>query len=227
MAYSPVTSEIEAKLLTPRESDMRSIARLTRIGPYPLRPRAAAHLHSVYVDTASLTLARHGVALRLRRCGGQWEATAKWEGHVRGAVHERPELTIQLPAPPRMPFSLPEGALHTRLAALVAGRVLQPVLITDIYRRRLEVLPRGATGKEEPVAELALDRVHLRGPAGGRSEDKYLEVEIELRHGQRRDVTAVARLLRQRFDLVPSRDSKFSRGLALLYGAGVVRPPGR
>ncbi len=213
-----VPSEIEAKLLASEERALRRVAATRRLGRYRLRPHDSVRLHSVYVDTPDLTLARHGVALRVRRDAGGWEVTAKWAGSVRGDVHERPELTVPLRAAPRMPFVLPTGPLQRRLAALVAGRPLAPILVSDIHRRRLDIFPADATQASTPVAELALDRVHLHGPAGPQVAVRYYEAEIELLHGRRRDVTNIARLLRQRFNLTPSGDSKFSRGLRLLYG---------
>jgi hypothetical protein len=136
-----IALEVEAKLLVPTTTDLRAIARLTHIGPYPLRPRGAVRLLSSYLDTPNLVLARNGVAVRLRRQGRQWEATAKWAGQVRGDVHERAELTVALSRAPELPFVVPPGPLHTQLAALAAGRPLVPILITDIHRRLFDVLP--------------------------------------------------------------------------------------
>ena len=218
MGNQRIPSELEAKLLVQTERDMRAIARLTHLGRHRLRTRGVARLHSIYVDTSDFTLARHRVALRLRSDAGRWEATAKWEGRVAGAVHERPELTVALNAKPRLPFVLPDGPLRARLGTLVAARPLRPILITDIHRRRFDVLAPRTAGKEQPIAELALDRVRLRAPGSGGTAAAYCEIEIERLHGARRDVVDMARVLRQRFDLTPSRDSKFARGLALLFG---------
>jgi triphosphatase len=214
--------EVEAKLLVPTATDLRAIGRLTHLGPYPLRSRGAVRLHSTYLDTPSLTLARHGVALRLRRQGRQWEATLKWAGQVEGDVHERPEMTVALPKAPALPFAPLPGPLHTQLAALVAGRQLSPILISEIHRRLFDVLPASTAATPEPLAELALDRVRLRAPQDGQPEAAYCEVEIEQREGERRDITSLARLLRDGFNLVPSSASKFGRGLTLLYGAGII-----
>ena len=84
MTDGSVPSEIEAKLLVPQEADLRAIARLERVGRYRVQPRDVVKLHSIYLDTADLALANHGVALRVRRHAGRWEATAKWTGNVRG-----------------------------------------------------------------------------------------------------------------------------------------------
>ena len=221
--HAPVPSEVEAKLLVPRERDLRAIAALKRLGTHPLRARDSARLHSLYVDTVDLTLARQGVALRLRQDRNRWEATAKWAGRVDETLHERPELTVDLSAPPALPFVLPEGPLHTHLAALVAGRPLLPILITDIHRRRVDVLAAGEADGDESLAELALDRVRLRSPQNPTADAAYYEVEIEQLRGQRQQVAELARQLQRQFKLAPSPDSKFARGLKLLYGgAGLV-----
>ena len=217
-----VPVEIEAKLLAPRAADLRAIGRLTHLGPYPLRSRGAVRLHSTYLDTPSLTLARHGVALRLRRQGRRWEATLKWAGQVEGDVHERSELTVALPSAPALPFAPLAGPLHTQLAALVAGRQLTPVLTSEIHRRLFDVFPASPTATAEPIAELALDRVHLRAPGDGQPETTYCEVEVEQRQGERRDIASLAQLLRDGFNLAPSSQSKFARGLTLLYGTGII-----
>lgn len=217
MTESRVPSEVEAKLLLPEGGDLRPLARLQHLGRYRIQARNVARLHSVYLDTSALTLAHHGIALRVRRQSGHWEATVKWRGSVRGDVHDRPELTVPLPRAPRTPFALPSGPLAIRLAALVAARPLTPILISDVRRRRLDLLPATGGAQAEPIAELALDRVCLRGPRPAAAAVTYSEVEIEQRRGTRRDVAGVARLLRQRFGLLPSPESKFARGLALVY----------
>jgi triphosphatase len=196
---------------------LRAVARLHEIGAYRLRRRDIVRLHSIYVDTADLRLARHGIALRLRREAGRWELTAKWAGRVAGLVHERPEVTVPLSTPPRFPFQL-DVRLQPRLEDLAADRPLRPLLITQIRRWRIDVLPR-ARGTRRPVAELALDRVRLRAPDARQAVAVYGEIEIERMKGTRRDVTRLAQLLQRRFDLTPSTASKFARGLSLLYGS--------
>jgi triphosphatase len=224
MTDSRVPPEVEAKLLLPEGGDLRAIARLEQLGRYRVQAHGTARLHSVYLDTADFALAHHGVALRLRRHGGHWEATAKWAGSVRGDVYERPELTVPLPRAPRTPFTPPPGPLALHLTALIAGRTLAPILISDITRRLMDILPPPAELQTEPIAELALDRVQLRGPVDADAAASYCEVEVELRHGTRRDVAGIARLLRQRFGLLPSTESKFTRGMTLLCGTKRLAP---
>lgn len=179
----------------------------------------------MYLDTPALALARHGVALRVRRTGRRWEATAKWSGTVAGNVHERAELTRPLSGPPRMPFRLPRGPLAVQLTALVAGRPLRPILTSVIHRRRFDVVDGDGTAPPGIVAELALDRVVLQAPGKRRRQDRYCEVEIELRQGARHDLTRIVDRLRRHCRLLPSVESKFARGLHLLgHAPSVVEP---
>jgi inorganic triphosphatase YgiF len=227
-----IGAEVEAKLLAERPAVLRAIARLTQLGEYGLRARATVRLHSVYLDTATFALARHGIALRVRRQGRRWEATAKWAGSSAGSLHQRPELTVPLPGPPPDPFEIPDGPLRTHLCAVLVGRPLRPILVTDIRRQLLDVVRPGAGDESPPaVAEIALDHVRLSAADGGPATDTYCEVEIERLDGRKRDVTRVAALLQGQFPLVSSPSTKFGRGLQLIGGpvqfplpVPVVRP---
>ena len=219
MTAHNVPAEVEVKLEATSAEDLRQVAQLRSLGRFRLRPRRTLRLHSVYLDTRDFALARAGVALRVRRSGRAWEATAKWSGRVVGARHERPELTVALPGPPPMPFTLPDGPLRTQLAAVVLGRRLTPVLISDV-RRQIRDLLVGSSS--DALAEVALDTVELRAPSGTPAGTAYYEIEIERRGGQRRDLDALSHLLQERFGLIPSRSSKFARGLAELHGAAIL-----
>src|ERR1700690_4387605 len=141
MTADRIPTEIEVKLEAASAEILRHVAQLRVLGPYRLRPRRAARLHSVYLDTRGLALARAGIALRVRRAGRVWEATAKWRGRVAGSMHERPELTVARPGGPPVPFILPDGPLRTQLTAVVLGRRLAPILVTDIRRSLRDLLP--------------------------------------------------------------------------------------
>jgi len=158
----------------------------------------------------------------LRRSGRGWEATAKWSGRVAGSLHERPELTVALAEEPALPFVLPDGPLRVQLTAVVLGRRLAPILITEIRREVRDALPaRGSRG--HALAEIALDTVEPHAPDGALAGSTYYEVEVEQRAGQRDDLAALGDALQHGFGLVPSPASKFERGLTALYGE--VIPP--
>ncbi|MGE0519279.1 MAG: CHAD domain-containing protein [Candidatus Binatia bacterium] len=218
MRADAIPQEVEVKLAVDSADTLGRIARLRRLGDYGLRPRGIQHLHTVYLDTAALSLARSGVALRVRRNGRRWEATAKWPGQVAGALHERPELTMPLRDAPGMPFELPDGPLRDRLRPFALGRPLQPILITEVERRRLDLQPAAARSAIA-LAELALDTVQVLAPNAEPAADMYWEVEIEQRAGSRDDCVAAGRELQRQFGLPPSPDTKFARGLRAVYGA--------
>lgn len=217
-----IPPEIEVKLSAADLDVLAALARLRTLGPYRLVPRPTLALDSIYLDTRDHALTRAGVALRLRNTGSGWEATAKWTGSVHGALHERPELTVELPAQPKLPFALPAGPLRLHLAALVLGRRLAPILRTDIERRRLDLQPAGGA---RVLAELALDAVQLRNAAGEPAGSPYCEVEIERRDGTTDDLTACHHLLQDQFGLVPAAASKFGRAYTVLYGDVPVQAP--
>jgi inorganic triphosphatase YgiF len=218
-APAAIPSEIEAKLLVPRPATLTAIARLKELGPYHLRAQQTLRLRTLYLDTAEFTLARHGVALRLRRNRTRWEASIKWSGREDGLIHTRPELTVRLSRPPSFPFTLSSRLLAAQLAALVTGHSLVPILISDVRRQRRAVQV-SKQGKALTFAELALDHVRLSAPELHRHPtDTYAEIEIELKStGTVRDLRNFAELLQTCFALTPTQGSKFSRGLALLYG---------
>lgn len=218
-----IAAEVEAKLLAPAASTLRAVARLREIEGYKLVPQPAVRLHTLYLDTPDLSLARQGIALRLRRCGRRWEATIKWEGSREGEVYERPELTVSLRGRPRPPFEIKHPQLQEFLAARVAGRQLEVALVTDIRRSRLHVVGRD---DRRPLAEICLDRVGLDAERAGGPQARYFEVEIEKLDGDCGVVRLIAGRLRQAFGLVPSAETKMARGLALLGKHLLLPPPG-
>ena len=222
MAADPIPDEVEVKLEAASRDALAQIAGLGTLDGYRLRRRRVHHLQTTYLDTQLLALARAGVAVRLRRAGRRWEATAKWPGRVRGTLHTRPELTIPLKSEPTAPFRLPDGALAETLDPYLLGRPLRPVLITNVERRIIDVLPSAGTS---PLAELALDTVQVCTPDGAPAAPEYWEVEIEQRGGTPADCVAVGRALRRRFNLVPSRATKFARGLSAVLPAETAAAP--
>lgn len=222
MPAEPIPDEVEVKLEAASGELLTEIAGLRTLGDHRLRRRRVQALQTTYFDTPAMALSRAGVAVRVRRAGRRWEATAKWPGRVRGALHTRPELTVPLRGAPTAPFSPPDGPLAETLRPYLLGRPLQPVLVTHVERRIVDVLPAIGTGV---LAELALDTVQLCRPDGTPAAPAYWEVEIEQRGGSAADCVAVGRALRRRFHLVPSRATKFARGLSAVLPPDVAAAP--
>lgn len=216
-----VPEEIEAKLSASQPATLAAIGRLRQLGAYGLVPMPTQRLHTVYLDAEGLPLTRSGLALRARRRGRAWEMTVKWQGRVEGDVHRRPELTVPLPSAPGATVVVDDPEVRRHLACRLLGRPLGVVLVSDIVRRRLAVVAAD-DADPTPLAELALDRVHLHRNSD-EPEERYCEVEIEALAGDASVVRAVASALRQNFDLTPSADTKFARGMRLLHGPTVLQ----
>lgn len=211
--------EIEAKFLIGAAEAARLRA-IRRAGPFRVRPISTSSVLSLYLDTPGGRLRRRRVALRVRRQGRRWELTAKWEGRRRGAVHERPEVTLPLPESPSFPMLLPRP-LHRLVRARGSIEVV-PYLRTDMRRYLGEVVDRhGRT-----VAEIAVDNVSVAMPSGP-VLDRYRELEVELRDRSRDTLARLVGELRRELgpgaSLQPSPESKLARGLRLL-AAGRAAP---
>ena len=170
----PIPDEVEVKLEAASRDALAQIAGLGTLGSYRLRRRPVQTLQTTYLDTPTLALARAGVAVRLRRSGRRWEATAKWPGRVSGSLHTRPELTVPLSGEPTPPFRLPEGPLAEALEPYLLGRPLQPVLVTNVERRIVDVLPADGRPRRSPSWRstpcwCAGPTAHRRRPSTGRS----------------------------------------------------------
>ncbi len=222
---SAVLQEVEVKLLTEDVTVFDQIAACSQFGSFRFERRPTLQLQTTYLDTADFLIARHALALRLRRIGDDgWEASTKGQGQVKGAIHARPERTVVLPSAPTFPFVPPEE-LADGLPAAAIGQTLAPILISEVERQRLAI-KRSAEPQAEALAEIALDTARYRDPkAPEHTFATFYEVEVELETGTQDELGRISRFLQERFPLHPSRDNKLHRGLALLYGPGVWKVP--
>ncbi len=220
---SAVLQEVEVKLLAQDGAVFDQIAVCSQFGPFRLERRPTLQLQTTYLDTDDFLIARHALALRLRRIGDDgWEASTKGQGQVTGDIHARPERTVVLPGAPTFPFVPPE-ALADGLPIVAAGQTLAPILISEVERQRLAIR---RSAEPEALAEMALDTARYRDPkAPERTFATFYEVEVELETGTQDELRQISRFLQGRFPLRPSRDNKLHRGLALLYGPGVWKVP--
>ncbi len=209
--------EVELKLAVPPDAVPLLQRRLRAWGRAKI-----ARLQTTYFDTADLLLARHAMALRLRRDGARWVQTLK-TGAAQGAFSSRGEWEATVPA-----ARLQLGRLRqTPLPALLreAGNPpLLPIFITR-FARASRVIEWGAS-----LVEVALDRGAVVVGAGRRARRvPLLELELELKHGHPRALFDLARQLMEGDDdtaslpLLPFAESKAARGYRLL--ADGTTPP--
>ena len=92
------TSEVELKLaLDPAAG--RKLARSAALEKRARRKR----LTSIYFDTPDTVLAKHRMALRLRRSGKRWSQCLKAGTSGAGGLHARGEWELDRPGPTLLP----------------------------------------------------------------------------------------------------------------------------
>jgi inorganic triphosphatase YgiF len=199
--------ETALKLLLPPER-IADLGRVPAVAAATRGRPVSRQVHTVYYDTPERDLARHGMALRLRRAGARWIQTLKAGGRVRGGLHERGEYDAPAAAQLLNFVALAATPAAGLLADAGLRARLQPVFVTD-FRRTSRTVDLG-TGT---LAELCAD--HGSIVAGTRSAP-ISEIEIELREGDPARLFAWTRTLVDQLPLRLSDRSKAERGYALL-----------
>ena len=161
--------------------------------------------NDTYFDTPEGALERAGLALRVRETQGTRLATLKGAGEIEEGLHDREEL--ELPLQDDWP-----QLIRKRLEGVDTDS-LQPYLLLHTERTRYLVLKNNTE-----LAELALDEVTARRPAGG-DEVWFLELEIEARAGSDEDLRSIAEVLGRSFTLTPEERTKPKHAHALLRAA--------
>ena len=204
--------EIELKLAVPASVRDALRARLAALGR-----GTRQRLDTTYYDTADLLLARHGMALRLRRAGSRWWQTLK-TGAAQRAFSVRGEWETAVPGGRLQPARLRDSPLPALLAAHGRPR-LQPLFSTRFVREVRLV----SVGKSQ--VEVALDLGEIVAGRGRTARRLPLsELELELKGGKPRALFRLARALMAGEDgpplpLVAFTESKAARGHRLHAGA--------
>lgn len=211
--------EVEIKLLADA-ADLPRIASLALVRDRLVSQADPVRQHTTYYDTPGLTLARRGLALRLRRQGMKREQAIKTMGSSEAgdgagiAVRREWRWAVASDG-----LDL-EALRHRDLAELFPADVpdqLTALFVTDIQRTAL-MLRAGAEGR----IELALDlgQAQVMAPDGTPSARLIIsEVELELVQGEVADLFQAAADIHARVPLRLSTRSKADMGLALLTGA--------
>lgn len=203
--------EVELKLaIDPAEVErLREAAALAGVRP------AVVRMDGIYLDTDDCEVARHGMALRLRRAGRRWMQCLKAGRSGTGGLHarseweyEQPRAEVDLSLFRETPLaSLPSAArLHERL---------RPAFRVTFDRTIWNVAP--ARGSR---LEVALDRGRV---ASGERSDTLCEVEIECLEGDAAHAFDLAEALAEEATLRPSALTKARRGYRL-FRAQELRP---
>jgi triphosphatase len=174
--------EIELKLDVPEQALTRlthnSLLRTIQKGA----PRPAS-LISVYYDTDTQKLRKHGLTLRLRRTGRRYVQTIKQETGANSALMDRGEWENDIVgAEPNLSLANNTG-LESILSKKVQSR-LRPLFETRV-RRKVYPIRSGHS-----LIELTIDKGTV---VAGRQSSPICEVELELKRGDAAELFHVAR----------------------------------
>lgn len=196
--------EVEIKLELPAPA-LQQFRKLPLIRELAASAKRTAHV-SVYFDTDTHKLRRHGLTLRVRRIGDRHIQTIKaapdsnilvrheWESEIAG---DAPDLTQV------------RGTALDPLATSKFRRKLKPQFETRV-RRTVFSLERGGA-----VIELALDAGTIDT---GAASMRLCEIELELQRGDKMHLFEVARLITRALPAQLALTSKSERGYRLVDG---------
>jgi inorganic triphosphatase YgiF len=217
--------EIEAKFAVIGPLDPPHIDTLD-LAPYRLVPRGVQRHHDEVLDTPARSLTAARRSLRIRRAGQEAVLTLKGPNTTSDdGMYAREEIEASLPEGTDGDIRAWPPQIAERVAPLIGGQPLAPLVRVDVTRRLWDVIRAGRR-----VAELALDSGEIA--ANGRRQPLY-ELEVELKGaGKRADLDALAGRLQNSLPLRAEPRSKLQRGLALLdeaerAGATAVAEVGR
>ena len=198
-------AEVELKLATSKAGLRRTMA-LPWLKKMAGDKVTRQNLTSVYFDTDDRALRKHGVSLRVRRCGDRRLQTIK---ATSGSPLERAEWEEEIDRDrPKL-----ELAGRTALGPLLTDKVrqhLRPVFETCVER---VVMPLHVGGSE---VELAFDEGRV---VTLNSTIDIAEMEIELKQGDLTDVAHLARRLAHSIPFTLGSRAKAGWGYALLEDA--------
>jgi len=201
-----MTMETELKLAAPART-LRTLSSLPWLRKMSVGRAKKEKLVSVYFDTPDCKLQRHGVALRIRRQSGKRTQTIKTEDGGAGAL-SRGEW--EQPVSGNLPdLGSTKGTPLAPLLKNGAKKSIQPAFETNIERITIPL----RAGLSE--VELAIDRGFVRA---GRRRESIHEIELELKHGNTRDLAALARRFVGFGHIAYGALTKAERGYALKDG---------
>lgn len=167
---------------------------------------STAQLSSVYFDTADQCLRKAGFILRVRSDDSRYVQTAKSAGD---GLFERSEWEQSVPGPEPEADALDD----TPLAAVLGKKArLKPQFTVTVERQIYEV------EEGDSLIEVALDSGRIKKGKGTAKAVLLSEIELELKHGTRSDLFALAQSLVADVPVRLGVRSEAERGYALLAG---------
>ncbi len=217
-----VETELKYRVVVDGAADAYLVA--PQLGPFTAEGRVrSVTVEDRYVDAPDWALARAGYAARLRRSerGTRIELKGGAGGATNGGrLHRREELSG--PADPNVPpAEWPDSPVRSAVVAVCGEAPLAELVTIRQLRRKRRLWAQ--EGDATPTrAELSLDEVEVL--LGGRTIDRWPELEIELTAGPDRPLHGVADSLDAAEGLQRSAESKLERAVRAVRAALPAQP---
>lgn len=185
--------------------------------------RRQLKMHSLYYDTAEGDLNKRMATLRIRLENDNRVMTVKLGEKTAASLHQRlewnlhltdetwdPDLEDGFDSQAFLKFAVSDGDPDDELQEILELIDDKPLmLVCEAHFERIA----WDIGYGDTLMELALDDGYLKG---GNLEEKLLELELELKEGDVRDLLELGESLQEHLPLIPEQKSKYARCLALL-----------
>ena len=208
-----VAQEIEIKLAgEPRL--LAALRKKSRLAGHALSRATTRTIDTTYFDSENFSLAKHKIALRIRKRGHTYEQTAKIDSGAKGMAAMRSEISAMLGTPRPDPKRVSDSEIRKRVEKLLARGLLKPRCKTLVKRTT-----RMLKTKSGDRIELAFDTGQLIALDGGaRTKAPIAELEFELKSGNPKNLSLLARQVAEEFPVRLSLRSKADCGFDLLRG---------
>ena len=216
--------EVEAKFQAKSPQVFDQIRLRKQVGGYTLSDQRNTPQQDTYLDTTTGLLTRNGAALRIRK-----------KNLVYGAIEEETQLvTFKAQTEDMYTYTELETPITDQQArALLSGNFekvhVEAIEAAARYLRGEKVLPilhvenRRETwylNADAGCIEVCLDEVRYANRDRTQSVQEY-GVELELKTGEPEFLQQIASALSQQYDLIPTFQSKYERGVTVLNVFGI------
>ncbi|MDQ0203470.1 CYTH domain-containing protein [Pectinatus haikarae] len=197
--------EIEVKLQINNSKDLRYlshfISELYRPGP----PKFF-HMSACYYDTENAFLQKNHIVYRVRKENNTYIATIKGKNQSSDFLARRLEINRQVGSIcPNLKIFDDIENIRDKINLIYDDQLI-PIVKNFFLRQQSTVF------FNQSKLEAAIDTGHIYGLS---ITEPIQEIELELKYGRKEDVLSLAEILKTHFDLKPSMQSKFSRGLKI------------
>jgi inorganic triphosphatase YgiF len=199
--------EQEIKLSVLQDETL-DISRVALIVDHSVNDGETLSLSNTYFDTPDKRCQQAKVGLRLRRINQQWLQTVKTSGQAHAGLHQREEWEHAIPGPAFERALLMQTALATLIEDDGVWEALAPVFTTE-FTRWVQVLDYQGT-----QIELAYDVGYAEA---NDHRAPIHEIELELKHGEVKALTAFAEALMATLPLAYNDISKAQLGYQLAH----------